>query len=275
MSRKRLTQLFPCLLPLRRKQRLLFFYWGMSMDKNQYANEITGVALPHLLFTSGCPLYNRETGFDMVYQQNKVFNLKLAAKVLNGLVIKPHETFSFWQIVRNADKTTPYKEGLLVSDGVLTTSYGGGMCQMSNLLFWLFLHTPLTIIERHGHGIKDFPDPPSDAPLGVDATILEGWIDLKVRNDTDSSFQIIIAFDDESIIGSIFTNEPVKVSYTVSNDNLSYRREKGKIIETVDVVQYSISAKTGQKLSSKVAYRNVCEIGYNLPDTVKVIDKTN
>ena len=273
MSRKRLTQLFPWLLPIRRKQRLFFFYLGMDMDKNRYASEISDMSLPHLLFRSDCPLYNRETGFDMVYQQNKVFNLKLAAKVLNGLVIKPHETFSFWKLVKDADKEVPYKDGLLVSNGVLTTSYGGGMCQMSNLLFWLFLHTPLTIVERHGHAIKVFPDPPSDAPLGVDATILEGWIDLKVRNDTDSAFQISIAFDDESIIGSIFTNRIVEVIYTVCNDNLVYFREKGKIIEAVDVIQHSISVLTKQELSSKVAYRNICESGYDVPDTVDVIER--
>ena len=52
------------------------------------------------------------------------------------------------------------------------------------VIFWLFLHAPLTILERHGHDRKDFPEPPSDALLGVDATIYEGWLDLKVRNDT-------------------------------------------------------------------------------------------
>ena len=47
------------------------------------------------------------------------------------------------------------------------------------------LHTPLTLTERHGHQVKDFPEPPSDAPLGVDATVAEGWLDLRVRNDTE------------------------------------------------------------------------------------------
>ncbi len=92
----------------------------------------------------------------MVYQENKIFNLKLVAAVLNNLVIKPHETFSFWKLVRNADKAVPYKDGLIVTDGVLTTSYGGRMCQMNNLMFWLFLHTPRSAVERHGHGVKIF-----------------------------------------------------------------------------------------------------------------------
>jgi len=189
MTRKRITQIFPWLLPLRRKQQLLFFYTKMKLDKNCYAAKNLDNLLPHQLFETSCPLYNKETGFDMVYQENKVFNLKLAAATLDNLVIRPQETFSFWKLVRYADRYTAYKEGLIVINGKLTTTLGGGMCQMSNLLFWMFIHTPLTILERHGHAVKDFPEPPSDAPLGVDATVLEGWLDLKVRNDTDSTFQ--------------------------------------------------------------------------------------
>lgn len=109
----------------------------------------------------------------------------------------------------------------------------------------------------------------------MDANISEGWIDLKVRNDTDSTFQIRIVFDSENIIGSIFTNEPVNVSYMVSNDNLIYFREKGKVIETVDVVRNSISVMTGQVLSTQIMYKNACEIGFKLPDTVKVVDWTD
>ena len=61
---------------------------------------------------------------------------------------------------------------------------------MSNVLFWVFLHTPLTIIERHPHLIEDFPSPDKDIPVGVDATINEGWQDLKVKNNTNQTFKI-------------------------------------------------------------------------------------
>lgn len=153
MDRKRLTQRFPFLLPMRRAQRKMCFYAGMRFDGCRYAQTIGEKSLSHLLFETDCALYNHNTGFDMIYQENKVFNLKLAAKTLNGLLIRPGETFSFWWLVRHADKDTPYKDGLTVTNGKLTTMSGGGMCQMSNLLFWMFLHTPLTIIQRRGHEV--------------------------------------------------------------------------------------------------------------------------
>lgn len=270
MGRKRLTQLFPWLLPLRKKQRLFCFYMSMNFDRNHYAAEQLDTLLPYQLFTSSCPMYNWETGFNMVYQDNKVFNLKLAARPLNNLVIRPGETFSFWKTVRYADKDTPYKDGLVVSNGTLQTLPGGGLCQMSNLLFWLFLHTPLTIVERHGHKIKDFPELPSDAPIGVDATVSEGWLDLRVKNDTDCTFQIAISFCDNHICGNILTDIEPTIDYHIANGQAVYYRNNGKIFEEVDIIQKLVSVQSKDCISSKILYSNCCEIGYQLPDEVIV-----
>ncbi len=271
MRRKRLTQLFPWLLPLRKKQRLLCFYAGLSLDGNHYSSRQTETLLSYRLFETSCPMYNFETGFDMVYQENKVFNLKLLANTMDKLVIRPGETFSFWKLARNADKDTPYKEGLVVLDGKLQTMPGGGLCQMSNLLFWIFLHTPLTIVERHGHGIKDFPEPPSDAPIGVDATVSEGWLDLKVRNDTDHNFQIATSFDDKNIKGCILTDVKPTAAVKITNGKPVYYRKENKIFEEVDIIQNVFQAGEDHDLiSSRRLYRNCCEIGYQLPENIKL-----
>ena len=265
MSRKRLTQILPWLLPLRTRQRQLFFYTALALDGNHYAGEQSPSSLPHELFHTACPLYNRETGFDMIYQENKVFNLKLAAATLDTLLIRPGETFSFWKGVQKADRFTPYKEGLIVIDGKLTTRPGGGMCQMSNLLFWLFLHTPLTIVERSGHGRKEFPEPPSDVPTGVDATVVEGWVDLKVRNDTSQTFQLQIDFTEADIRGAVFSDGDEGVRYEIRNGETLYYIKNQRVYEEVDVVRTTIDSATGRGLASALLYRNKCEIGYTLP----------
>jgi len=173
MKRKRITQIFPWLIPLRTKQRKFCFYLGMRLDGHKYCTTQSADRLPILVYESVCPMYNRDTGFDLVYQENKVFNLKLAAVTVDNMLIRPGDTFSFSRATRYADRETPYKDGLVVVNGKLTTAPGGGMCQLTNLLFWIFLHSPLTIVERHGHRLKDFPESTSDAPIGVDATISE------------------------------------------------------------------------------------------------------
>ncbi len=82
----------------------------------------------------------------------------------------------------------------------------------------MFLHTPLTLTERHGHQVKDFPEPPSDAPLGVDATVAEGWLDLRVRNDTEVTFQIAISFDQAHITGRVYTARDLGLTYEAINE---------------------------------------------------------
>ncbi|MGG4106024.1 glycopeptide resistance accessory protein VanW [Paenibacillus lautus] len=275
MVRKRVTQIFPFLLPVRVMQRKMCFYAWMRFDGRRYAETIDGKQLPYKLFEAGCALYNGNTGFSMAYQKNKVFNLKLAAKTLNGLLIRPGETFSFWRLVRHADKHIPYKDGLTVTNGKLTTAPGGGLCQMSNLLFWMFLHTPLTVTERSGHEVKEFPEPNSDEIKGVDATISEGWIDLKARNDTDCTYQISVAFDDENIMGTVFVDKRPQVLYRVANGGIDYSRESGGIYESVKVERTEINADTSEITGQKLIYTNKCKICYPLPDNVEIKEANN
>lgn len=270
MERKRITQRFPWLIPLRTKQRVFCFYLGMRMDGAKYSEAQCKKLLPYVLFESRCPMYNANTGFDMIYQENKVHNLKLAAAKLDGMLIRPGETFSFCRATRFADRDTPYREGLVVVDGKLTTAPGGGLCQITNLLFWVFMHSPLTVVERHGHRVKDFPEPPSDALIGVDATVAEGWKDLKVKNETDQTFQISITFDERCIIGGLYVERKPEAFWKVENGETIYRREGGRVWEEVDVIQKKVSACTGKTEEERTLYQNRCEIGYALPEGTRI-----
>lgn len=264
--RKRLTERFPFLIPLRRWQRKKLFYRRMERDGTRYASVLAAEELPRETFRSDCPMVNGDTGFPILYQQNKVFNLKLAARCLDGLLIRPGETFSFWRCVRYADRDTPYKYGLAEINGKLTAQYGGGLCMLSNLLFWLFVNSPLDIVERWGHDVKDFPEPASDAPQGVDATVAEGWQDLKVRNGTDTVYQLRIGFDERRVTGRLLADRDTGLRYAAVNRALRYvRRADGTVWETVEVVRRTLTEDTGQCVGQVRLYTNRCRIAYPLP----------
>lgn len=272
MSRKRLTQILPFLLPLRQKQRKLYFYTKMHFDSNKYAKYISDEVLPYKVYETESLMLNYNSGFDMEYQINKVHNLKLAAKTIDKLIIKPSETFSFWQLVRFADRYQPYKTGLNLVGGKIMSTYGGGLCQISTMLYWMFLHTPLTIVERHGHAVEAFPSTTKDLPEGTDATIGEGWLDLKVKNNTQTTFQITISFDDEYMFGSILSDlEPV-YEYEIFNENIIYFKKGSKVFQMASVDCNKVDKLTGQKKQFTL-YDNICEIGYELPDKVQIIEK--
>lgn len=267
MSRKRLTQMFPFLLPLRRLQRKLFFYGGMRLDHNTYAHTQLTHNLPYEGFYAQSLLINEHSGQDIQYQYNKVFNLKLAADALSGLIIRPGETFSFYQAVRDADRDTPFKDGLNLEYGKIVASYGGGLCQISSLLYWLFLHTPMTVTERHGHGIESFPTTTEDLPQGTDATISEGWLDLKVRNDSPSTWQIRITFDDDYMYGSIFCEHPVEEEFEIYNGAITYYRRDGKNWQKAEVRRRRRNLCRNVITDDRMLYENVCQIGYDLPES--------
>lgn len=268
-----ITQRFPFFLPFRTAQKKAFFYAGMRLDSHVYAKTIQNELLPHNLFSVNSGLYNANTGFNMIYQENKVFNLKLAAKMLDGLLIKPGETFSLWQAVRHADRHTPYKDGLAVINGKLVTTKGGGLCQMSNLLFWVFLHSPLTIVERHTHKVKRFPVMRSEEPEGVDAAISEGWLDLKVKNETDITFQIGLSFDEANITGNLFTNKTIQSIYEIEGKDLSYFSENGTVYQKISIYRREIDIDTHKTLSENLLYKNLCAIGYQLPNDTLITEE--
>ncbi len=270
MRRKRLTQWFPQLLPLRKKQRIFCFYMGMRMDKERYGSVRETERYRHILFSSRCPMYNADTGFDMIYQENKVHNLKLAAARLDGMLIRPGETFSFWKTVRHADREIPYRDALATVNGRLMAVPGGGLCQLTNLLFWVFLHSPLTVTERHGHQVKDFPEPESDAPCGVDAAVAEGWKDLKVRNETPYSFQIGISFDETGVTGTLYMREEPDFAWQIENGEVRYLRQQGQVWEEAEVILKTVSRRDGAVQEKRLLYTNRCKIGYALPDRTKI-----
>jgi vancomycin resistance protein VanW len=109
----------------------------------------------------------------MRLQDNKAVNLSLAAPKINGIIIKPQEVFSFWKLVGECTEAKGYKEGLVIKSGKVDKGIGGGMCQFSNLIHWMILHSPMTIIEHHHHNQIDmFPDYGRQIPFGTGTSIM-------------------------------------------------------------------------------------------------------
>ena len=138
---------------------------------------------------------------------------------------------------------------------------------MSNLLFGLFLRSPLEITERKGHGKKEFPDPGTDL-AGMDATVNEGWIDLKVTNNTSNTYQIRITFDDAHIYGFLRAARQPEFQYEIQSRGLKYLERKGHVYQTVIIYRQNIERETGVLRGERQLYENRCEIGYSLPPGV-------
>ena len=148
--------------------------------------------LPCVQFSHATPLYRHLRGEDQVLQENKVVNLRLAAARLDGVVLYPGETLSYWRLIGKPTRRKGYRDGMVLFLGRIGSDVGGGLCQLSNLIFWMALHTPLTVVERYRHSHDVFPDANRTQPFGSGATCAYPHRDLMIRNDTDQPFQLCV-----------------------------------------------------------------------------------
>jgi len=161
------------------------------------------------------PLYRKLKNVDMYLQTNKVINLSIAVSKINLVTIRPGETFSYWRMIGKPTRRKGYVDGMILKSGTVTTGIGGGLCQLSNLVYWLTIHTPLTVTERHRHGYDVFPDSNRTLPFGSGATCFYNYGDLVIQNNTSQTFQLSLEITDEFLNGAWFSDQQPEFSYSV------------------------------------------------------------
>lgn len=157
--------------------------------------------LPYVQIRHTTPLLRQLRGEEMLWQKNKIINLKLAVSCINGLILQPGETFSYWRLIGKPSRRKGYKEGMVLFLGQIGSDIGGGLCQLSNLIFWMTLHTPLTVVERYRHSHDVFPDSNRTQPFGSGATCAYPHRDLMIRNDTDQDYQLCLRVGETHLEG--------------------------------------------------------------------------
>lgn len=193
------------------------FHWIFS--KKKWASTKNTILFEHSVFKHQSLLLRPLKEVDMYLQKNKITNLAIAISHLNTIVIKPGETFSIWKLVGKPTKRKGYLTGLVLNQGKIGKDIGGGLCQLGNLLFWIFAHSPLTITERYRHGFDVFPDVNRKVPFGAGATLSYNYIDLQVKNETNTFFQIKLWIDTTHLNGELFSNNKIDTKYTIEERN--------------------------------------------------------
>jgi vancomycin resistance protein VanW len=173
-----------------------------------YSKDIIKEKYPYSIFKHSTPLIRKLKDVDMQLQYNKVTNLRIAVEKINGILIRPGETFSYWKLIGKASYKKGYLDGLILcADGTFKAAVGGGLCQLSNLIYWITLHSPLTVTERHRHSHDIFPDVNRTQPFGTGATCSYNSLDLQIYNNTGNDYQLIVYLADESLIGEWRSSE--------------------------------------------------------------------
>jgi vancomycin resistance protein YoaR len=135
-------------------------------------------------------------------QTNRVANIRLLAKLLDGQLIAPGEVFSFNERIGPRSLERGFKLAPTIVNGELVDTAGGGACQVGTTLFNCVFVSGLDVVERHNHSFYI-----SHYPAGRDATVSYGGYDLRFRNDT-KHWILIKAWASQSKITISFYGTP-------------------------------------------------------------------
>lgn len=186
---------------------------------HKFARVRTEEPLKYLCFSHKTPLRRQLKNVDMWLQENKIINLKLAAPRIHGILIRPGEVFSYWRLIGKPSRIKGYTKGMVLRSGTFYPGTGGGLCQLSNMIFWMAAHSPLTIAERHRHGYDVFPDSNRTQPFGSGATCYYPHGDLMLRNDTEKTYQILVTVGEDYLKGELRVSAPMTQKYCVKEKN--------------------------------------------------------
>ncbi len=198
----------------------------------------------------------------MWMQENKVTNLRVAAARTDGLLIRPGETFSFCRTVGKATSRRGFVDGMLLSNGKAMTGVGGGICQLANLLYWMALHSDLTVVERSEHGFDPFPDNNRVIPWGTGAAIYYNYVDLVFRNDTDRTYQLLTRVGERYLEGELRTDGALTHSYSVHAENEQFFVVDGEYFRRNEIWRTVIDRRTGDHVGEELVRRNLALVTY-------------
>jgi vancomycin resistance protein YoaR len=189
---------------------------------------------------------------------NRIENIKLATKSINGLLLMPGDTFSFNDVVGQRTAARGYKEAGVIINNKLDSGIGGGICQVSSTLYNAVIRANINSTERRHHSL-----PSSYVGLGMDATVSYGSIDYKFKNTLQTPIYIegflngktvsFNVYSDSSLAGR--TYDLASETYGTINPDTKYIDDPNMYEGQTEIVQ---KASIGYKVK---VYKKIFENG--------------
>ncbi|WP_069875796.1 VanW family protein [Fusibacter sp. 3D3] len=235
---------------------------------NLKALPIVEERLPHLYFKHQSTLLTSYETLDPHEIQIKEKEIKHLIAKLNGIVIKPNAVFSFWKNIGHT-KSLFLDVTNFASQKIKGTT--PAVCQVSNLLYWIALHSPLEILERHRHDYDLYPDDSRHRPFGTGATCIYNLYDLKFENKTDSIFQIFMTYQNGILRGELRSLTLPILKYEVFEERHVIQKNRfNEYIRHNTIYRKTENTKT-QKIKIEYITENHALMVYEPPEDNEII----
>lgn len=269
-NRVAITNKYPFLLPfvLEYKRFIISIFYNFNYKFKTYDYKISSWF--HLTEHSS-PLYRKYNKKEL--DEGKIENIKIAIKKLDGIIIPPGKIFSFWKYVGRPSSKRGFKNGLVLSGGRLKQDIGGGLCQLSNLIAYMFACSECIFIERKHHSKDVFPDSNRTIPFASGATIFFNLIDLKIKNTYPFPIKLNLHTTDTQLRGSL--DIPIALDYFVKlkeKESFYIRSNKTKKIYRCNSLNRVFYKKnTKNKIKEEALWSNTAEVMYDESNIKQVI----
>ncbi|HVL84291.1 MAG TPA: VanW family protein, partial [Pseudonocardia sp.] len=136
-------------------------------------------------------------------------NIRRAAAQIDGTIVEPGETFSLNAATAPRNAANGYVEAGIIDEGRPGRGIGGGVSQVATTLYNAAYFAGMTDVEHQEHSFYI-----SRYPAGREATVFEGAIDLKFRNDNPTGVLIETAWTPDSITIRLYGTKRYEVTST-------------------------------------------------------------
>ncbi len=235
------------------------------LGKERYAKEKRREKLPVVVFGHSNNMIKRGPGIDLRLQENKADNIRLACSRMNGLIIRPGETFSFWGLVGKTSKKNGFTEGRVIINGNLVAGVGGGLCNLANTINLLVMHSPLTITEIHHHSDALAPDPDGiRVPYSAGTSVNYNYIDYRFKNETQQIVQLCAWCDGDDLHAELRTTEEFPNTYRIVEDDHHFHKEdNGCFYRISKIYRETINRATGDTVRRELCWDNHSKVMFD------------
>jgi len=262
-KRKLLSQRHPILYFLAVSLRRLKRRFDWLVDGKKYSKKKSEDKLAFRIKKHQSVLLKKLGESNEQLQINKVTNLRIASKKINGIIIHPGETFSFCKLVGLPTKHKGYLLGMELTFGEARAGIGGGICQISNLIHWLVIHSPLTVTERYHHSFDPFPDDGRVLPFGSGATVFYNYRDYQFTNNTEHTFQINLWFTEKCLEGELRIDTELDYAYHVIEKNHQFLKIEDQFYRKNEIWREKIlKFKSGKVIDTELITKNFARVTY-------------
>lgn len=256
MARKLFCDMNPLFYKISVQRGIIKRHIQDFFGKETFAEELQEEKLPELVSAFESHLIKRAPGVELELQENKAVNIRLACSKLNGIVIHPGQTFSFWHLVGDPSKRRGYLPGRVIRDNKLVPGVGGGLCNLGNSIHRLVVQSPLLVTEFHQHSDALAPDEGERVPLSAGTSISYNYIDFRFRNTTDQDVQLCLWCEGETLFGELRAQSRFPERYEIVEEGHCFRKEGEKYYRVSKIYKKVTDRQTGELLRKELIWDN-------------------